>query len=307
MSVSARARAGAYDSKRMSSLSFARRRTARNAEAGRCGRWRARWRFISGWARSPSLPAPWSCRGCSRLARVWLDLEPMVIPAPPIPAPPAPVTPPRPVRPPAVEPRKSPVASPPVSEQPVAPPAPPLPSPPPREMTTPELPVQTLPSPPQTAVAVESPKASEPDRSGAPPSAAAGERTSIDAQPSRAPQERGGEGAGQAAVASRTPDAAPGGPIVRAARPKGGYQVRPVYPESARRAGLQGTTLLRIHIEADGHVSDVSVQRSAGHQSLDEAAADAVRRWRFEPALNSAGAVSMWAVVPVEFRISDRD
>jgi protein TonB len=108
-------------------------------------------------------------------------------------------------------------------------------------------------------------------------------------------------------VASRTPDPAPGGPIVRAARPKGGYQVRPAYPESARRAGIQGTTLLRIHIEADGHVSDVSVQRSAGHQSLDEAAAEAVRRWRFEPAVNSTGPVSMWAVVPVEFRISDRD
>ena len=41
--------------------------------------------------------------------------------------------------------------------------------------------------------------------------------------------------------------------------------------------------------------------------SLDEAAADAVRRWRFEPALNAAGPVSMWAVVPVEFRIGDRD
>jgi periplasmic protein TonB len=65
--------------------------------------------------------------------------------------------------------------------------------------------------------------------------------------------------------------------------------------------------LLRIHIERDGRVGDVRVQRSAGHQALDEAAADAVRRWRFEPALNSAGPVSMWALVPVEFRISDRD
>jgi protein TonB len=83
--------------------------------------------------------------------------------------------------------------------------------------------------------------------------------------------------------------------------------VRPVYPEAARRAGVQGTTLLRIHIEADGRVSDVTVERSAGHQGLDQAAAAAVRRWRFEPALNSAGAVSVWALVPVEFRISDRD
>jgi len=237
---------------------------------------------------------------------VWLDLEPMVIPTPPAPAPPVPVTPPRPVRPPAVEPRKIPRSSQ-VSEQLVTPPAPPLPSPPAREVTAPEPPAQAPPSPPQTAVAVESLKASEPDRSGTQPSTAAGESTSIDAQPSRVPQERAGEGAGRSAVASRTPDSAPGGPIVRAARPKGGYQVRPVYPESARRAGIQGTTLLRIHIEVDGHVSAVSVQRSAGHQSLDEAAAEAVRRWRFEPALNSSGPVSMWAVVPVEFRISDRE
>lgn len=235
---------------------------------------------------------------------VWLDLEPMVIPTPPAPAPPAPVTPPRPVRPPAVEPRKIPASPPPVSEQLAVPP---LPSPPAREVPAPEPPAQAPPSPPQPAVAVEPLKASEPDRSGMPPSTAAGERTPIDAQPSRVPQERASDGAARSAVASRTPDSAPGGPIVRAARPKGGYQVRPVYPESARRAGIQGTTLLRIHIEVDGHVSDVSVQRSAGHQSLDEAAADAVRRWRFEPAQNSAGPVSMWAVVPVEFRIGDRD
>jgi len=235
---------------------------------------------------------------------VWLDLEPVVIPAPPAPAPPASVTPPRRVRPPAVEPRKIPASSSQVSEQLVAPP---LPSPPAREVTAPEPPAQAPPSPPQTAVAVESLKPSEPDRSGTPPSIGAGEKTPTDTQPSRVAQERAGEGAGRSAVASRTPDSAPGGPIVRAARPKGGYQVRPVYPESARRAGIQGTTLLRIHIEVDGHVSDVSVQRSAGHQSLDEAAADAVRRWRFEPALNSAGPVSMWAVVPVEFRIGDRD
>ncbi len=178
---------------------------------------------------------------------------------------------------------------------------------PPREVAAPEPPVQHVAPSPQTTIAVDAPQAPEPDRGGVPPSAAAGATAAIDAPPSRTPQERGVEGAARSAVASRTPDSVPGESIVRPARPKGGYQVRPVYPESARRAGIQGTTLLRIRIEADGHVSDVSVQRSAGHQSLDEAAADAVRRWRFDPAVNSSGPVSMWAVVPVEFRISDRD
>src|SRR5207245_371916 len=129
---------------------------------------------------------------------------------------------------------------------------------------------------------------------------------STDSGPAREPQERGVNGAGGPAVASRPPDASAGGPIVRAARPRGGYQVRPVYPESARRAGIQGTTLLRIYIERDGRVGDVSVQRSAGHQALDEAAADAVRRCRFEPALNSTGPVSRWALAPVALRIADR-
>jgi periplasmic protein TonB len=130
---------------------------------------------------------------------------------------------------------------------------------------------------------------------------------SADPRPSRETQERATNGAQQPMVASRLPEASAGGAVVRAARPRGGYQVRPVYPDSARRAGIQGTTLLRIFIERDGRVSDVTVQRSAGDQSLDQAASEAVRRWRFEPALNSAGPVAMWALVPVEFRISDRE
>lgn len=82
--------------------------------------------------------------------------------------------------------------------------------------------------------------------------------------------------------------------------------MRPVYPEEARRERVQGTTLLRIHIGTDGRVSDVIVERSAGNQSLDQAAADAVRRWRFDPALSSVGPVAISAVVPVVFRMDDR-
>jgi len=236
---------------------------------------------------------------------VWLGLEPVVMPAPPPPAPPAAVIRPRSVRPPAAAPREVPVP-PSVPEEPVTPPAQPL-APPRREVATPEPPIQNPPGPTQTSSA-EASKAAEPDRSGALSSGAATSAApSIDASATGAPHERATGGSGSPTVASRTPDASAGGPIVRAARPRGGYQVRPVYPEAARRAGLQGTTLLRIHIQVDGRVSDVAVARSAGHQSLDEAAAEAVRRWRFEPALNAAGPVSMWAVVPVEFRISDRD
>ena len=236
-------------------------------------------------------------------ARVaWLDLQPAEIAPPPGPVP---VGVPRRSRSaprPRVEPRALHV---PVPDEPVAPPAQPPPTPP-REVTAPEPtpPAQSAPSPPQSSIVMGPSNALEPDRSGASSSTATSAGPSTDSRPAREPRERGVNGP---AVASRPPDGSADGPIVRAARPRGGYQVRPVYPESARRAGIQGTTLLRIYIERDGRVGDVSVQRSAGHQALDEAAADAVRRWRFEPALNSAGPVSMWALVPVEFRISDRD
>ena len=42
---------------------------------------------------------------------------------------------------------------------------------------------------------------------------------------------------------------------------------------------------------------------SAGHPDLDQAAMEAVRRWRFEPARRGADAVAMWVLLPVEFRL----
>jgi len=91
--------------------------------------------------------------------------------------------------------------------------------------------------------------------------------------------------------------------ITQTAAPRGGYQVKPSYPTSARRAGIQGTTLLGVFVGADGHVGDVVVKQSAGHPDLDAAAADAVRRWRFEPARRGSEPVAMWVLLPVQFRL----
>ena len=102
-------------------------------------------------------------------------------------------------------------------------------------------------------------------------------------------------------VAALSPAPAAVLPVTRPARPRGGYQVQPTYPAEARRANAEGTTLLRVHVGADGTIDDVLVQRSAGHDALDRAAAEAVRKWRFEPARNAAGAVAVWVVVPVDF------
>jgi protein TonB len=88
------------------------------------------------------------------------------------------------------------------------------------------------------------------------------------------------------------------------ARPIGGYQVKPRYPESARRRGIEGTVLLKMRITAQGRVEDVQVARSAGHPDLDESAMEAVRRWRFEPARRNGEPVAEDAVLlPVVFQL----
>ena len=92
------------------------------------------------------------------------------------------------------------------------------------------------------------------------------------------------------------------GAVTRVARPQGGYQVRPGYPRSARRLGIQGATLLRVLVLVTA-VSPTLSSDTAGHADLDEAAADAVRRWRFDPARRGDEPVAMWVLLPVEFRL----
>jgi protein TonB len=49
------------------------------------------------------------------------------------------------------------------------------------------------------------------------------------------------------------------------------------YPSEARMNRLEGKVILKAVIRSDGHLADVSVQKSSGHSVLDEAAMEAVR------------------------------
>jgi TonB family protein len=121
--------------------------------------------------------------------------------------------------------------------------------------------------------------------------------------PGRAGLGTGGAGAsGGTRVAGLPPGAGLGGDS-GVARPLGGYQVKPRYPESARRQGVEGTTLLKIHVSDTGRVEDVLVERSAGHQDLDLAAMEAVKQWRFEPARRGKQSVAVWVMLPVRFAL----
>jgi protein TonB len=114
----------------------------------------------------------------------------------------------------------------------------------------------------------------------------------------------GNSGLGRGAKGDGTGGGAGGGEALSGlARPLGGYQVKPRYPESARRAGVQGVTTLRVRVLDTGRVGEVLVEQSAGFRDLDLAAVDAVKKWLFEPARRGKEPVSVWVMLPVKFEL----
>lgn len=80
------------------------------------------------------------------------------------------------------------------------------------------------------------------------------------------------------------------------------YHPNPEYSEAARKANLQGTCVLRVEVGTDGAVHDVRVERSL-ERGLDEKAIEAVRSWKFEPALKNENPVADEITVEVSFRL----
>lgn len=79
--------------------------------------------------------------------------------------------------------------------------------------------------------------------------------------------------------------------------------VPPMYPMDAFRQGWEGTVLLRVWIRANGDVFRVEIAQSSGFAILDAAAANAVRKWRGQPAEVDGVARDTVEILPIEFRL----
>ena len=80
----------------------------------------------------------------------------------------------------------------------------------------------------------------------------------------------------------------------------------PVYPVDVLKHGVSGAVVLIVDVEADGSVSAAKVDRSAGNESLDAAALDAVKQWKFKPAVKDGKPVVSQVRVPVSFESESR-
>jgi TonB family protein len=76
----------------------------------------------------------------------------------------------------------------------------------------------------------------------------------------------------------------------------------PDYTEEARRAKKQGTCVLWLIVDAAGRPRDIKVVRGLG-LGLDAKALEAVKQWRFQPALKDGKPVDVQISVEVEFHL----
>ena len=78
---------------------------------------------------------------------------------------------------------------------------------------------------------------------------------------------------------------------------------RPRYTEIARRVRLEGRVVLQAVIDKRGEVTSVRVLAGLG-LGLDQAAVEAIRSWRFDPALLADGRpVAVYYTLTVNFRL----
>ena len=73
--------------------------------------------------------------------------------------------------------------------------------------------------------------------------------------------------------------------VVRRAKTK----VQPVYPELAHKMNITGTVKIEVVVAPNGTVKEARVV--GGHPVLANAALDAARKWRFEPASGESSGI----------------
>ena len=79
--------------------------------------------------------------------------------------------------------------------------------------------------------------------------------------------------------------------------------IRPVYPEIAQEAGIEGVIVVQAFIDEKGRVKETLILKGVPNTGLDEAAMEAIKATRFRPAKQRERAVGVWISIPVNFRL----
>ncbi len=88
--------------------------------------------------------------------------------------------------------------------------------------------------------------------------------------------------------------------------PIGGFaaiQRNLVYPEIARKAGVEGRVVVHCLIDRRGNVVDTKILKSLGNNGCDEAAIAAINSVKWKPAKQRDKPVKVWVAIPVVFQL----
>jgi TonB family protein len=108
--------------------------------------------------------------------------------------------------------------------------------------------------------------------------------------------------AARAATPTRTAPVRMGGNI---RQPYKLLDVRPVYPEAMREAGLEGIVPMEAVIGVDGSVVSVHLSSAQINPEFAASAVTAVRQWRFSPTLLNGVPVEVQMSVSISFSLTD--
>jgi len=78
-------------------------------------------------------------------------------------------------------------------------------------------------------------------------------------------------------------------------------KIDPEYTQEAEDANLEGTIVLSVEVHADGRAYNLRIERGLG-MGLDERAIEAIKQWKFQPAMKGDEPVAVSARIEVNFK-----
>jgi len=81
--------------------------------------------------------------------------------------------------------------------------------------------------------------------------------------------------------------------------------IKPVYPDIAQEAGIEGQVLVQCFIDEKGKVRETIVVKGIPNTGLNESAVEALRKTRFRPAKQRERPVGVWITIPINFRLQN--
>lgn len=82
------------------------------------------------------------------------------------------------------------------------------------------------------------------------------------------------------------------------------FRSNPQYPFEMRRAGIEGTVIVEFIVDTKGNARNAFAVRST-QREFEQAAIQAVNKWKFRPGRKSGRAVATRIQIPIVFKLND--